>query len=282
MTCQDHILPYLFSQGWPTGDDINIFQPVCEESFGMQIANVKSQDERQTMTTTMFHQISLGLRYIHTYDPPIIHRDVKPSNILYRLGKYLLNDFDIAKTVDSSHTLVGTNSYMAPELWQGGVQGPGLDIYGLGVTIIKALDGFPDLAKRPATWQQWHYYLQTHASESPIASMLATSPDERPTAQEIVRTFFPDSLPAMEWVRIGLAGLSKKIPRLTPRRDVVSRRHKQSGIARAKPAKSTNQERKKSEKLGVSSQNERRARSQSRRRRSGSKSVRESELRYKK
>ncbi|KAH8746985.1 hypothetical protein F5882DRAFT_312120, partial [Hyaloscypha sp. PMI_1271] len=59
----------------------------------------------------------LRLHYIYTYDPPIIHRDVKPSNIMRRLGKYLLGDFGIAKTVDNSYTLVGTNSYIAPELW---------------------------------------------------------------------------------------------------------------------------------------------------------------------
>jgi serine/threonine protein kinase len=164
---------------------------------------------------------------------------------MHRLGKYLLGDFGIAKIVDNSHTLVGTNSYIAPEVWQGGDQTIKLDIYGLGVTVIEALDGFPDLAKRPATWQQWHHFLQIRANEHPITSMLASSPDERPTAHQIVRTFFPDSLPR-EWVRMGSTGLSPKIPRLTPRRDVVPRRHKQSDIARTKPAKSANQKRKKS------------------------------------
>lgn len=163
-----------------------------------------------------------------------------------RLGKYLLGDFGIAKTVDNSHTLVGTNSYMAPELWQGGDQTTELDIYGLGATVIEALDGFPDLAKRPATWQQWHHFLQIRANEHPIASMLARSPDERPTAHQIVRTFFPDELPPMGWTRIGSTGLFPKIPRPTPRKGVVSRRHKQPDVTRTKPAKSANQKRKKS------------------------------------
>lgn len=64
----------------------------------------------------MFPQISLGLDYIHTYNPPIIHRYIKPSNILYYLKKYLLSDFSIAKTVDNSYNLVKINSYKAPEL----------------------------------------------------------------------------------------------------------------------------------------------------------------------
>jgi serine/threonine protein kinase len=108
---------------------------------------------------TMLPQISLRLDYIHTYNPPIIYRDIKPSNILHCRGKYLLGDFGIAKTVDNSHILVGTNSYRAPELWQGDDQTTSLDIYGLGATIIEALGGFPDLANRPATWQLWHHHL---------------------------------------------------------------------------------------------------------------------------
>jgi hypothetical protein len=163
----------------------------------------------------------------------------------------------------------------APELWQGGDQKPELDIYGLGATIIEALGGFPDPAKRPATWQLWHHHLQTFASERPIASMLASSPNDRPSARQIIRTLFPDELPPMEWIRIGSMGLSSKIPRPTPRKGVVSRRHKRPDVTRTKPAKSTNQERRKSQKLGVSSQNERRARSQvNRRRRSRSKNIR--------
>jgi serine/threonine protein kinase len=233
---------------------------------------------------TMLPQISLGLDYIHTYNPPIIHRDIKPSNILHCRGKYLLGDFGIAKTVDNSHTLVGTNSYRAPELWQGDDQTTSLDIYGLGATIIEALGGFPDLANRPATWQLWHRHLQTFASDTPIASMLASSPNNRPTAHQIIRTLFPDKLPPMEWAWIGSTGLSPKIPRPTPRKGVVSRQRKQPDVTRTKPAKSKNKQRKKSQNLGMSSQIERRARSQSagasnqtplkRRRRSTSKSVR--------
>jgi serine/threonine protein kinase len=145
----------------------------------------------------MFHDISLGLYYIHTYDPPIIHRDVKPSNILYRQGKFLLSDFGIAKTVDDSRSLVGTSSYMAPELWEGGAQTTKLDIWGLGATLIEAHDGFPDPASRQ-TGLLWHNYLQKRAKERPIESMLHLCPDKRPTAHEIVQRFFPGTLPAQK------------------------------------------------------------------------------------
>jgi serine/threonine protein kinase len=94
------------------------------------------------MIIIIFHQISLGLYYIYMYDLPIIYRDIKPSNIIHYLGKYLLSNFGITKIINNSHTLVGTNSYIAPEVWQGGNQTIKLDIYGLGMIIIKALDGF--------------------------------------------------------------------------------------------------------------------------------------------
>jgi hypothetical protein len=87
--------------------------------------------------------------------------------------------------------------------------------------------------------------------------MLASNPNDRPTAHQITGTLFPDELPPMEWTRIGSTGLSPKIPRPTPRKGVVSRRHKQLDVTRTKPAKSKNKERKKSQNLGVSSQNER-------------------------
>jgi serine/threonine protein kinase len=145
----------------------------------------------------MFHDISLGLHYIHTYDPPIIHRDVKPSNILYRQGKFLLSDFGIAKTVDDSRSLVGTSSYMAPELWDGGVQTTKVDIWGLGATFIEAFAGFPDPASRP-TGRRWHRYLQKQAEKRPIALMLHLCPEKRPTAHEIVQSFSPDSPPAQK------------------------------------------------------------------------------------
>ncbi|KAE8440658.1 hypothetical protein EG329_006837 [Mollisiaceae sp. DMI_Dod_QoI] len=238
----DHILPYLCSQGWSTDQEINIFQPLCEGNFSQQIADFRSQEDRWTRTMTMFREISLGLHYIHTHDPIIIRRDIKPENIMCRRGKYLLGDFGIATTVDNSHSLVGTNFYMAPELWQGGVQTTKLDIYGLGATIVEALDGFPSLAERPGTWRRWHHYLQTHANEPLIASMLADSSDERPTAHQITRTFFPDSLSLVAWTQMESTKLSPKLPRQSTQNTTL-KRPTQSCIALTKLAKSTSQER---------------------------------------
>ena len=59
------------------------------------------------------HLVSPRVLTRHTYNALIIYRDVKPSNIIRCLGKYLLSDFGIAKTINNSYTLVGKNSYRA-------------------------------------------------------------------------------------------------------------------------------------------------------------------------
>ncbi|CZR66030.1 uncharacterized protein PAC_15930 [Phialocephala subalpina] len=220
----DHILKYECSQGWDIDQEINIFQPLCEENFGQRIWNLKSQEERQAATKTMFHDITLGLHYIHTHDPIIIHRDLKPSNILYCRGKYLLGDFGIATTVDNSHSLAGTKYYMAPELWERGDQTTKVDIYGLGAAIIEGLGEFPDLALRPTAWRSWHHFLQNCVKGKSIAPMLADSPDKRPTADQIICTFFPDPLSLATWTQKKPTKLSPQITRPALRKGTNSKR----------------------------------------------------------
>jgi serine/threonine protein kinase len=90
------------------------------------------------------------LTYIHTQN--IIHRDVKPSNIMRRKndGKLILIDFGIAKNVrdDSSlsRNLIGTRGYMPPEQLQCKPRFNS-DIYALGMTAIQLITGLSPLAQ---------------------------------------------------------------------------------------------------------------------------------------
>jgi YVTN family beta-propeller protein len=76
----------------------------------------------------------------------IVHRDVKPHNVLVEGDRAYLSDFGLAKALDesgasSSASVVGTAQYMSPEQWRGDSLGPAADVYSLGCVLYEALTG---------------------------------------------------------------------------------------------------------------------------------------------
>ena len=114
----------------------------------------------------------------------IIHRDVKPANILFTPGgSPILSDFGIAKMLDIGDSMqltgtgmgIGTPDYMAPEQWLGKVDAR-TDIYALGVVFFEMVTG-----RRPYT------------ADTPAAVMLKHMQDPLPRPRSI-NTSLPDEV----------------------------------------------------------------------------------------
>ena len=83
----------------------------------------------------------------------IVHRDVKPHNILIEGERAYLSDFGLAKAYEdtgagSGASIVGTVEYMAPEQWRGEKVDPAADVYSLGCVLYEALTGVVPYARK--------------------------------------------------------------------------------------------------------------------------------------
>jgi len=135
----------------------------------------------------------------------IIHRDVKPANILLRppltpdhTFRAVLADFGIAYLVDAARvttpgTAIGTAAYISPEQVRGHAPTPASDIYSLGLVLIEALSGRRAFAQQtpieavsarlnapPEVPGDWGY-----GWRSLLTAMTAVDPADRPTALEV-------------------------------------------------------------------------------------------------
>lgn len=100
----------------------------------------------ESIISYILHEVLLGIKGMH--DEYRIHRDIKSDNILLSLdGSVKLADFGYAtqltKEQDMRHSVVGTPSWMAPELIVGLDYGVNVDIWSLGIVAIEIINGEP-------------------------------------------------------------------------------------------------------------------------------------------
>lgn len=150
----------------------------------------------------------------HAHARSVIHRDVKPSNMLIAKGSELkLADFGLAARPNvQSSGLVGTPHYMAPEVWRGEGATEVSDVYGLGCCLYFMLTARPPFDSR-----SYGALRTSHLEDMPavpehvpsavrelMLQMLSKDPSARPqTAAELVDRIWklqdssPDSIPAV-------------------------------------------------------------------------------------
>lgn len=128
-------------------------------------------------------QVAAGLADAHAQG--LVHRDVKPANVLLRRRKEtisaFLSDFGIARLIEAEDTrtsaTLGTPAYMAPELHTGGAAGVATDIYALGCLLWATLTG-----RAPYTGTSEYQIVRAH-HENPVPQL----PGDTPLDAEINR-----------------------------------------------------------------------------------------------
>lgn len=100
---------------------------------------IQSKPAPASQVLSLAKDVLTGLRAMHTLDPAILHRDIKPNNILRDAsGTYKIADFGLATRADAEGTLDKVSvQYAAPELLDGsmGAVGPYTDLYALGMVL---------------------------------------------------------------------------------------------------------------------------------------------------
>jgi len=129
--------------------------------------------QRRFMNTAealpIFIQLASALTYAH--EQGVVHRDVKPVNVLMdRSGRPILSDFGIAKVLASTKDAltrpgagVGTPEYMSPEQCLGGAVDGRADTYALGVMLFEALTG-----RTPFLSDNYPALAHSHIYEPPL------------------------------------------------------------------------------------------------------------------
>jgi eukaryotic-like serine/threonine-protein kinase len=139
-----HIVPV-----YEVGSDRDQVFIACEFIDGSTLEDLLSRGRpTEKRTVELLIPIALALHYAHTQG--VVHRDVKPSNILLNQDEVpFVADFGIAKRIHADVTIsqegrvIGTAKYMSPEQAGGksSETGPRSDVYSLGVMLFEMLTG---------------------------------------------------------------------------------------------------------------------------------------------
>lgn len=153
-------------------------------------------DEREVLR--IVDELLEILEYLHGRSPPVVHRDIKPHNVVRAAdGTLRLVDFgsvrDALRHSDlGGSTVAGTFGYMAPEQFAGDAE-PRTDLYGLGALAVHLLTRQPPhkLQDRRGEMRFKTYLRVSEGTVALLDRLLATDPDDRPKsaahARELVR-----------------------------------------------------------------------------------------------
>jgi serine/threonine protein kinase len=149
----------------PMHFDVYERMPYLIMSYYEQGSSIRLAGTIDEQTAWKFlHDVAGGLAYLHETDPPVIHQDIKPDNVL--LGgnqSFLITDFGISskaqntlrQSIASAASGAGTKAYMAPERFTMGYKPiKASDIWSLGASLYELMTGDPPFLEHGGSVQR--------------------------------------------------------------------------------------------------------------------------------
>ena len=207
---EPHIVPVLAAGETAEGLPYYTMPFVAGESLRARLARGRLATAE---ALSILRDVACALAYAH--EQGVVHRDIKPDNVLISSGTAVVTDFGIAKAISASRTdagpedgaatltragtSVGTPAYMSPEQAVGGAVDGKADVYAWGVLAYELLAGTHPFA----TWTTAPQLISAHLTERPrplasrssdvpstvetlVMRALAKAPADRPTAADVV------------------------------------------------------------------------------------------------
>jgi serine/threonine-protein kinase len=200
----EHVIPFIDSGEDADGGGYFVVMPKAERSLqsvvdaGAKMAAAEAAD--------VLRQIASGL--VEVGD--LVHRDLKPDNILFHDGKWKVADFGIARFIEdatSSNTLKGflTETYAAPEQFRFERTTHATDVYSLGCIGFCLLTGSPPFTTDPPQEHQ-HAAVPALPSSDPRVGNLIVSMLRKPPAGRPILTRVRDTLVQILKTPLGATG----------------------------------------------------------------------------
>lgn len=171
--------------------------PYCKD--GSIMRNVGKFTEEEAWR--LIRDVASGLSWLHNMNPPVIHQDIKPDNVMIgENGDFMITDFGVSthlkstlrKSMSAAFSSAGTIAYMAPERF-GKDNTPIManDIYSLGATVFEMLTGDTPFGNDGGLVQKKGAEVPELKGEyssqlkKVISKCLRTNAWERPTAEQL-------------------------------------------------------------------------------------------------
>lgn len=210
----NNVISFLDAGQDSESDRYYLVMPKADKSLAQHLSAEGILDEETALALLL--EMTNGLLEV----PDLVHRDLKPGNVLRHHGKWKIADFGIAKFVEettSKQTLRDrlTAPYAAPEQWKGEHVSSATDVYALGCIAYELLTGSPPFkGPEPPDYQRQHILEPPPALScvrsrlaSFIGMMLRKEPVVRPSARRIFEML--TAIDASQPEKVGGAALAK-------------------------------------------------------------------------